>query len=237
MKAMILAAGLGTRLGELTESIPKPMLDINGRPLLEYNLRYLAAYGFDEIMINLHFLPERIRNFAGDGSAFGVRVEYSYEEILLGTAGGVRKVIDFFDDVEPFLVIYGDILTDHDLGALLSVHRNNNALATLTLHQRAGSNSLVKLEENSQITGFVERPDEEERRKYPFPWVNSGIQILQKEVLSGLDEGAFADLPRNVYPSLVEEGRLYGTALTGDRVAIDSPERYRMACEMAGGWK
>ena len=91
MKAMILAAGLGTRLGELTREVPKPMLDIAGRPLLEYNIRNLVRCGFNEIMINLHFLPEMLRGFAGDGSAFGARVEYSYEPMLLGTAGGVRQ--------------------------------------------------------------------------------------------------------------------------------------------------
>lgn len=237
MKAMILAAGLGTRLGELTREVPKPMLDIAGRPLLEYNIRNLVRCGFNEIMINLHFLPEMLRGFAGDGSAFGARVEYSYEPMLLGTAGGVRQAEEFFATEEPFLVIYGDLLTDQDLTLLRPLHERNNALATLFLHQRAGSNSLVRLEEDGRISGFVERPDPEERRQHPFPWVNSGIQMLSWQALQNLKRGEVADLPRDVYPALAREGRLSGLPLSGERVAIDSPERYRQACELAVRWR
>lgn len=235
MKAMILAAGLGTRLGNLTESIPKPMLDINGKPLLEYNIRNLVKCGFDEIIINLHFYPDKITDFASDGKKFGARIEYSYEPELLGTAGGVKNAEYFFNN-EPFLVIYGDLLVNQDLSLLMRFHEKNNALATLILHQRKGSNSLVKLESNGEISGFLERPTEEERKRYLFPWVNSGIQILNKSVLKDLIKGEFADLPKNVYPKLLGEGRLFGLPLSGDRVAIDSPERYRLANDLAASW-
>ncbi len=236
MKAMILAAGLGTRLGELTESIPKPMLDINGRPLLAYNIENLVRFGFDEIIINLHYMPEVIKDFAKDGSKFNAKIEYSYEPELLGTAGGVRNAIDFFDDNDPFLVIYGDIWTNQNLHDIVDVHNRNNALATLVLHQRKGSNSLVKLEENNQITGFIERPSAEERTAYPFSWVNSGIQLLEKKILANLKKSEFADLPKNIYPSLVEAGKLFGLPLSGNRIAIDSADRYNTACKLVKRW-
>ncbi len=237
MRAMILAAGLGTRLGVLTEKLPKPMLPVNGKPLIEYNIINLVKHGFTEIIINTHFLPEMIRDFVGDGSRYGATIKYSYEEELLGTAGGVKNVEMFFDEKEPFLVLYGDLLTNQDLTALLQQHIQKKASATLILHQRNNSNSLVKLEDTGIISGFVERPSDSEREKYPFPWVNSGIQILQRDILKELTTGEFADLPRDVYPNLCKNNTLYGLPLSGERVAIDSPKRYEAACRIAESWR
>src|SRR6185295_10171390 len=104
-------------------------------------LRYLAGHGFDQVAINLHFRPDMVRDFVGDGSRFGVRVTWSDEEILLGTAGAVKRLEPFFSDVEDFLVIYGDLLVDQDLDTIVRHHRDVGAAATLLLHQRAGSNS------------------------------------------------------------------------------------------------
>lgn len=232
MKAMILSAGFGTRLGDITKEIPKPMLDIAGKPLLQWNIENLVKHGFNEIMINLHFLPDMIKDFVKDGSKFGAKIEYSYEEELLGTAGGVKNVESFFSKKEPFLVIYGDLLTNQNLTELLGLHIEKKADSTIIVHKRVGSNSLVRLEDDSRISGFVERPSGEERARYPFPWVNSGIQILNRSALDSLKVGEFADLPKNVYPALADSGKLYGLPLTGERVAIDSPERYEQACKL-----
>ena len=97
MKAMVLAAGFGTRLGELTREIPKPMLPIEGRPMLEYVIEQLRRHGFDDLVVNLHYRPEMIRSHFGDGRRWGVRLTWSYEETLLGTAGGLKNVASFFD--------------------------------------------------------------------------------------------------------------------------------------------
>ena len=128
MRAMILCAGYGTRLGNLTEKLPKPMLPLAGRTMLEYIVSNLARHGFDEIVVNLHFKPDVIRAHFGDGAGFGVRFHYSYEPELFGTAGGVKRMESFLSRDESFLVHYGDVLTDQDFSAMLRFHREKNAL-------------------------------------------------------------------------------------------------------------
>ncbi|HJX01896.1 MAG TPA: nucleotidyltransferase family protein, partial [Candidatus Humimicrobiaceae bacterium] len=113
-KAMVLAAGLGTRLRPLTDLISKPMAPIVNRPVMEHIIRLLVEHNFTDIVCNLHWYPDEIRNYFGDGSKWGANIVYSYEKKLLGTAGGVKNVEDFFED-NTFLVISGDALTDIDL--------------------------------------------------------------------------------------------------------------------------
>lgn len=229
MKAMVLSAGYGTRLGDLTRETPKPMLPICGEPLLAYTLRYLAHYGFDQVAINLHFKPEMIVDYFSDGLKFGVVLHYSFEEALLGTAGAVKKLEPYFSDVDDFLVMYGDLLIDQDLTALMKFHRAKRASATLLLHQRLGSNSLVQMDEANRITGFVERPTEAERQAAPYPWVNSGLQVLNRRMLAYIPAGQSADLPRDVYIPMLGLEPIYGFPLAGYRCAIDSPARYAEA--------
>lgn len=225
MKAMILSAGYGTRLGSLTREIPKPMLRLQGRPMLEYIVCNLRAHGFDHLVINLHFRPETIRQYFGDGSRWGVKLEYSYENDLLGTAGGVKNVEGFFRDESVFLVHYGDVLTDQNLRELLEFHQARQALVTLLVHQRQRSNSIVSLDPDGRIVGFLERPDEIERSQVRSPWVNSGVSLCAPEVLEVIPSAQACDLPRDIFPKLVDTGRLFGCALTGYRCAVDSPER------------
>lgn len=225
MKAMVLCAGLGTRLGELTREIPKPMLAIQGQPLLAYLLGNLRRHGFDEIAINLHFKPEMIREQYGDGARDQLKLAYAYEPKLLGTAGGVKNMEDFFRKEPAFLVHYGDILTDQDFTAMLAFHRERGALATLLVHQRLHSNSIVNLDATGRITSFLERPDEKARAGQSSRWVNSGVCICAPEVLDAIPVGVPCDLPRDIFPKLITTGRVFGFALTGYRCAIDSPER------------
>ncbi len=229
MKAMILAAGYGTRLGALTQRLPKPMLPLGDEPLIVYTIRYLASHGFDDLVINLHFQGRLVADFLGDGSSLGVRIAYSWEKELLGTAGGVRNVLDSFRGSREFLVIYGDLLIDQDLGAMVDFHRKRGAAATLFLHRRQGSNSLVEMDDAGRIVAFIERPTEEERRRNPYPWVNSGVQLLTPLLLARLVPGSFADLPKDVYIPNLRELPIFGFPLTGFRIAIDSPERYARA--------
>jgi mannose-1-phosphate guanylyltransferase/phosphomannomutase len=225
MKAMVLCAGLGTRLGELTREIPKPMLAIQGQPLLAYLLGNLRQHGFDQIVINLHFKPELIRDQFGDGAAHQLQLTYSPEPKLLGTAGGVKNVAEFFRNEPAFLVHYGDILTDQDFSAMLAFHRERGALATLLLHQRLKSNSIVNLDDTGRITGFLERPDEKSREGQTSRWVNSGVCLCAPEVLDAIPAGVACDFPRDIFPKLIATDRIYGFGLTGYRCAIDSPER------------
>lgn len=229
MKAIVLCAGYGTRLGDLTREIPKPMLPLDGKPLLEYTLQYLASYGFTEIGINLHFLPKQITDYFGAGERFGVSITYSYEPVLLGTAGAVKKLEPWLADVEDFLVLYGDILIDQNLADLWSFHCKKRAMATLLLHQRANSNSLVQMDDDKRIIGLVERPTDEQRRNAPYQWVNSGVYALNRGILEHIPPGQAVDFPRDVFVPLVAEERIYGWPLTGYRCAIDSPTRYEEA--------
>ena len=229
MRAMVLCAGLGTRLGELTRQTPKALLPLHGRPILEYILANLRRHGFDEIAINLHTMPETIRGHFGDGAKFGVKLTYSHESVLLGTAGGVKKMEHFFRDGGPFLVHYGDILTDQDFTAMMRFHRERGALVTMLAHQRARSNSVVVLDSERRVTLFLERPEEEGRCGVESPWVNSGICLCETAVLEAIPVGQRCDLPRDVFPGLIPSGRVFGFGLTGYRCAIDSPERLEEA--------
>ncbi len=225
MKAIVLCAGYGTRLGRLVEQIPKPMLRLEQRPMLEYILRHLARHGFDEVAINLHFRPAVIRGYFGDGSALGIRLLYREEPELLGTAGAVKNMADFLGGPQPFLVQYGDVVTDQDFTAMLAFHRQRQALATLLVHRRARSNSVIAVDDQSRIVGFLERPTETQRAALDSPWVNSAVSVCASEILDAIPAGAACDLPRDVYPKLVDGGRLFAFPLTGYRCAVDSPER------------
>lgn len=236
MRAMVLCAGYGTRLGDLTRETPKPMLQLQGRPLLEYIVCYLSRQGFDDIAINLHFMPEAIREYFGDGASRNVRLTYSYEPELLGTAGGVKKMEHFLRQDDLFLIQYGDVLTDQNLAEMVEFHHARRALATLLVQQRARSNSVVSMDEEGRIVGFLERPTEEERAGVNSPWVNSGICIGTPELLDVIPANVTCDLPRDIFPKLVGSGRLYGFPLSGYRCAVDSPDRLAEArCALAEG--
>ncbi len=225
MKAMVLCAGHGTRLGELTKEIPKPMLPLCGQPIVSHIINNLRIHGFDELIINLHFKPEIIREYLGDGSRFNAKIKFTEELQLLGTAGGVKNAELLLRGDAPFLVHYGDILTNQDFSAMLRLHNERNALVTLLLHQRTNSNSIVSLENDGRIIGFLERPDEHVRKGVLSPWVNSGICICDPEIFDFIPSGVPCDFPRDIFPKLLSGGRLFGFPLSGYRCAIDSPER------------
>src|SRR5579872_7407537 len=159
MKALLLAAGEGTRLRPLTLDRPKPMLPLGDRPMLEYLVRLLREHGITEIAINLHYKPEAIVRHFGDGRPFGVSITYSFERCLLGSAGAARK-LDWYFGREPFLVLYGDVLANVNLTALLAHHQAARADGTLALYEvedptRCG---MVELDDDKRITRFVEKP-------------------------------------------------------------------------------
>jgi mannose-1-phosphate guanylyltransferase/phosphomannomutase len=204
------------------------MLPVAGQPLLEHVIRRLARHGFDEIAINLHFRPEQIRDYFGDGAAFGVRLEYSYEPELLGTAGTIASLRSFLGEGGPFLIHYGDVITDHDFSAMLDVHRERDALVTLLVHERPGSNSVVVLDDEQRIVEFVERPPLDDPSRARSSWVNSGVCICAPRFLDLLSPTP-GDLARDVLPALAGRPDVIAHGLTGFRIAVDSPARYRQA--------
>jgi mannose-1-phosphate guanylyltransferase len=230
LKALILAAGLGTRLGVLTEATPKPMLPICGQPMLSYTVRHLAHSGYDQIALNLHYQPDIIRSYMGDGSQYGVQITYSLEQELLGTAGALVPLKKFFENEPHFLVIYGDIITNQNLDNLVNFHRQNEAMATLLIHKRKRSNSIIELDQAGRIQTFLERPEQSIQNVYSDHWVNSGVQILSPRIFDYLPSKLPADLPRDVYAPFVNQLALYGFPLDGYRCAVDSQERYNQVC-------
>lgn len=231
MKALILAAGFGTRLGALTEATPKPMLPVCGQPMLSYTIRHLASFGFNQIALNLHFQPDMIRSYLGNGAQYGAQITYSFEPELLGTAGALVPLKSFFENEPYFLVIYGDIITNQRLDALVAFHCQNKATATLLIHKRKLSNSVIELDETGKIITFLERPPGQAiREAYPEAWVNSGVQVLSPAIFDYLPQKLPADLPKDVYAPHVKEMALYGFPLQGYRCAVDSQERYNQVC-------
>lgn len=226
MKALVLCAGFGTRLGELTQETPKPMLPICGEPLLAYTLSYLARFGIKQVALNLHFKGSQIREHFGDGSRWAVSLHYSYEETLLGTAGALLQLDSFLAGEDDFLVLYGDLLIDQDLDLITEFHRAKGAGATLLVHKREGSNSVIQLDAERRITSFVERPTEAQRQASDGSWINSGLQVINRRMLAYIPTGRPADLPMDVYIPTLEHESIYGFPLTGYRCAIDSQQRY-----------
>ena len=231
MQCVILAGGLATRMRPLTETLPKPMIPVAGKPVLEHTINWLRGHGVDRIAVNLHYQGEAIRAHFGDGRRWGVTLRYSEEPELLGTAGGVKRIEDFFDD--PFAVVYGDVLTDLDLAALAAFHRARGPEphVTLTLDRRpdAAQCGVVELDAAERVTRFVEKPKPEEIRS---PWVNSGIMVLDRALLADIPAGQFSDFGRDILPGWLRAGvPIFGWGLPESAYLIDmgTPAKYAQA--------
>jgi mannose-1-phosphate guanylyltransferase len=196
MKAMVLAAGLGTRLRPLTYEITKPMVPVLDRPVMEHILDLIDRHSFDGVIANLHYFPETIREY------FGERISYRFEEQLLGTAGGVRACAEFFGD-EPFLVISGDALTDIDLTAFAARHREAGGIATLAVKQVADTREygVVLHDRDGRITGFQEKPQPEEALS---DLGNCGIYLFDPAIFDYFPDRPFVDWAKDVFPALLE---------------------------------
>lgn len=196
MRAMVLAAGLGTRLRPLTYEITKPMVPVLDRPVMEHIVDLLERHGITEVIANLHYFPESIREH------FGQRIAYRYEEELLGTAGGVRACAEFFED-EPFLIISGDALTDIDLTALAERHRAAGGVGTLAVKQVPDTREygVVLHDREGRITGFQEKPAPEEALS---DLGNCGIYLFEPRIFDYFPDRPFVDWAKDVFPVLLE---------------------------------
>src|SRR6202049_2431796 len=196
MKAMVLAAGLGTRLRPLTYVISKPMVPVLDRPVMEHIVDLLDRHGYEQVIANLHYFPEMIRDH------FGERLQYRYEPELLGTAGGVRACAEFFGE-GSFLVISGDALTDIDLGAFARRHREAGGIATLAVKQVPDTRELgvVLHDREGRVTGFQEKPSPEEALS---DLGNCGIYMFDSQIFDYFPARPFADWAQDVFPALLE---------------------------------
>jgi mannose-1-phosphate guanylyltransferase len=200
---MILAAGRGTRLGALGRVVPKVLVDVGGEPLLARHLRQLEAQGVRRVVVNGHHLVERLRAWVA-GYAGPLELVCVEEPELLGTAGGVRHALEHLLP-GPFLVVYGDILLDEPLAALVAAHERHRAAATIAVHAAddVEGKGVVELDEDDRVTRFVEKP---EAAMDGPAWINSGVYLLEASFVSGLPLGVELDFGREVLPDAVARG-------------------------------
>lgn len=204
MKAMVMAAGLGTRLRPLTDFLPKPMMPVANRPVLHHLFNLLQRHGIDEVGVNLHAAPEMIQRYFGDGSALDLTIRWSHEPELLGTAGGTKKLEDFWEG-EAILITSGDGLHDIDVTALLGHHKRTGALATLAVKpvQDPSSYGVLILDRDTRVRGFQEKPTRDEARS---DLANCGVYVIEPELLERIPKDTFMDFGQDLWPLLVSAG-------------------------------
>jgi mannose-1-phosphate guanylyltransferase len=224
--AMVLAAGKSTRIKPIGGGAPKPLLSVQGEPVLVRNVRWLAAAGVRHVWVNLHYRGDLIREALGDGSAWGVGIRYSEEPTILGTAGGVRKVLSSLG--ETFLVVYGDNLVDLDLDAFVESHRRRRADVSIALFDDSTPNTgmaggRVALDADETVVSFTEGACGAE----PAGFVNAGVYAVENRVLNEFSEGCFLDWGKDVFPALLVRGaRIRGYPIEGYCLGLDTPASY-----------
>lgn len=227
MKAVLMAGGFGTRLRPLTANLPKPMVPLGNKPIMEHTVELLKAHGFDDLLVLLYFLPETITDHFGDGSRWGVRMRYVRPGADLGTAGAVKFAADGLG--EPVLVMSGDIVTDFDLGAAVAFHRAAKAEATLVLTRVENplSYGIVITDEQGRITRFLEKPTWAEVFS---DTINTGIYLLEPSILTAIPAGREYDFGRDLFPTALREGRtLAGHVAEGYWRDVGDLVEYRLA--------
>lgn len=227
MKAVVMAGGEGSRLRPLTCELPKPMVPVMNRPLMEYTLDLLKLHGIKEVAVTLQYLPEQIRDYFGDGSRYGLNMMYFIEDEPLGTAGSVKNAASFLD--ETFIVISGDALTDIDLTRALEFHKMKGAIATLVLTpvDTPLEYGIIITSPDGRITRFVEKPGWGEVFS---DTVNTGIYILEPEALNYFAQGQKFDFSKDLFPLLMEQGEpMYGHLTTRYWCDIGNISQYAQA--------
>lgn len=225
MKAVILAAGKGERLKPITDKIPKPMIKMKGKPILEHNINLLKKYNINEIFVNLHHLPEVIKNYFENGNKLRVNINYSFEETLLGTAGAVRKIADkYWNRPERFILLYGDNLFEYDLGEIINFHIMKKGIATIAVCKKddVSESGIVLLNNEYKVLRFIEKPKPDEIVSH---LVNTGLYILEPEVLNYIPSNKVFDFGKDVFPELIQKDeKIFGKNVKGNLTAIDTPD-------------
>jgi NDP-sugar pyrophosphorylase family protein len=224
---MILSAGYGTRLWPLTEDRTKPAIPILGKPLVGYVAEYLAGYGCDEIVVNLHHRPESVRAALGDGSRYGVKLHYVDEPVILGTSGALDNAREMLEG-ETIVVVNGKIITDIDLHAALETHRRTDAIATLVLLPNSDCQRFTVVETaDGCLKGFSSMPVPGEYADREAPLMFTGIQILEPRIFGYIPRGVFSHSTTDVYPQAIAKGERISTHVaTGKWYELSTPQRY-----------
>lgn len=218
-KAMIFAAGLGTRLKPFTENSPKALFKINGKPLLQRNIEYLKSYGITDFIINVHHFADQIEEYLAENNQFGVDISISDErEELLETGGGLLKAQSFLDD-KPFLVMNSDILTDMHLDKLIQFHQQHSGMISLAVSDRPSTRKLL-FDDDQKLCGWKDLRNGEniiENPDYKYEWAFSGIHIIDPKFFAVNSlEGKFSIMKS--YMQLMQEHDIFGFDHTGAKL-------------------
>ena len=225
MKAIILAAGKGSRLGNITNLIPKPMLKFNGKPLLQHNIELCKYYGITDLYINTHHLSSKITEYFENNCNFNISITYSYEKELLGTSGAIKNFQPLIGN-EPFYVLYGDNISQFDLSKLQKKSSKHNNIATIGLYYKedVSASGVAELDTHKQrIIKFIEKPKPHEIKSH---WVNTGIYFLQPEIFEYIPTG-LSDFGKNIFPMLLKKNiPIYGLCSNEKILTFDTQELY-----------
>lgn len=225
-KAIVLVGGEGTRLRPFTYELPKAMLPIHGKPMVQHVLDLLKSHGVTEIYLAIFYKGEKIKEYFGDGSKFGLDIKYVMEKTPLGTAGPLRLANKYLN--ETFFIVWGDILSEIDLTDFMHFHRNNEALATVSLTSVDDPSRYgVAAMQGSRIAEFIEKPSKEEA---PSNLINAGIAIMEPEVIDKyVPEKGKAMVEYDVYPKIAKDGKLFGYPFRGQWFDTGTHEAYEKA--------
>ncbi len=233
MRAIVLAAGLGTRLRPLTDTLPKPLLPVGGRPLIHYPLLLLKAHGITDVFINVHYCGEQVMAVIGDGHHLGMNICYSHEARILGTGGGIKQIQAMARD-EPLVVINGDVVADVNLTRLITFHRARKGIATLVLRENDDptNNSLVAVDHTHRIRDIrgalirASSPPPLRLRQRMF----TGIHVIEPQVVNYISGQRGGTVPYSIidaYIHMIERGeRLFGYDMHGYFCDVGVPDRY-----------
>lgn len=235
MKPMvvIVAGGLATRMKPLIDDIPKCLINLDGKPLIQYQIEFFKKCGFADFIFCIAHLADKVKAYFKDGSRFGVSIKYSQEnKELLGTAGAVKLVEELIPEEEDFIVYYGDSLTTMSFNKFLKFHVKAGGIATVCIRplpEGYRSSSVIVLDENKKIRVFLEKPQTEEIEKYHHKkkYINNGIYVFKKEVLKLIPENTKYDFAEQVFPLIMEKGLgIYGYSTEEYFREIGTIEKY-----------
>ena len=225
MRAVVLVGGFGTRLRPLTSDLPKQMLPIVDRPMIEHVVGHLAAHGVEEVVLSLGFLPDAFLDAYPDGRCAGIPLHYAVEPEPLDTAGAIRFAAEDAGIDEAFLVLNGDVLTDLAVDELIGFHRASGAEATVSLTpvDNPSRYGVVPTDADGRVTGFVEKPP---AGAAPCNWINAGTYVFEPSVIDRIEPGRRVSVEREVFPAMADEGVLYGLRSEAYWVDTGTPETY-----------
>jgi NDP-sugar pyrophosphorylase family protein len=230
-KLFILAGGFGTRLRPITYEIPKPLVPVQGKPILTHTIEFFKKFGVTEIIMSIGFLGEKIMDYYGDGSKFGVKIQYITEDEPAGTAGPLRLIKHLIND-EDFFMINGDNLFNLDLNNMIKQHKNTGCIASLALTPVDDPTSfgVAKLNEN-KILEFIEKPKIENA---PSNLINAGVYLFNSKIFNYIPDKTYSKIETEVFPELAKKGELFAYLMQGQWLPVGTMQEYETAIK---DWK